>query len=129
MIAADHYLSRLEKLKGNTSDRDVQEMKGISVGLGTNATANYRMLKRMEGIYSTAIRRGVREAYQSGEMDSVADLWVSVEGNPFITGTPFVKNENEYNDLPPGTWFYMEGEWGATRYQKPPAKTEGEAEE
>ena len=38
MIAADHYLSRLEALKGNTSDRDVQEMKGISVGLGVNAT-------------------------------------------------------------------------------------------
>ena len=129
MIAAEDYLSKLTALKGNTSDRDVQEMKGISVGIGQNATANYRALKRMEGIYSTAIRRGIREAYQSNEMDAVSDLWEAAEGNPYITGTPFVKNESEYNDLPPGTWFYMEGEWGATRYQKPPAKEEGEGEE
>lgn len=126
MIAADHYLSRLEALKGNTSDRDVQEMKGISVGLGTNATANYRMLKRMEGIYSTAIRRGIREAYQSGEMDSVADLWAGAEQQPFDPSYPFINTQAEFDKLDPGTYYYVEGEWGGARHKKPIPEEEGE---
>ncbi len=126
MIAADHYLSRLEALKGNTSDRDVQEMKGISVGLGVNATANYRMLKRMEAIYTTAIRRGIREAYQSGNQDNVSDLWQAAEGFEFDRDLPFIKDEDDYNKLAPGTSFYMEGEWGGDYYTKPALEEEGE---
>lgn len=125
MIASQDYLDKLTRLKGNTSDRDVQEMKGISVGIGKNATTNYRRLKRMEAIYSTAIRRGIREAYQSKEMDAVGDLWEAAEGNRFYAGTPFIKNEEGYKKLAPGTSFYMEGEWGGVRYTKP-AKEEEE---
>jgi hypothetical protein len=129
MIVADHYLSRLEALKGNTSDRDIQEMKGISVGLGQNATANYRILKRMEAVYSTAIRNGIREAYQSKDMDAVSDLWRSADGNVFFKDAPFIKNEDDYNNLAPDTWFYMEGEWGERRYHKPAQEDEAAAEE
>ena len=126
MIAAQDYLDKLTALKGNTSDRDVVEMKGISVGIGQNSTANYRRLRRMEQVYSTSIRRGIREAYQSNEMDAVADLWEAAEGNAFMPGTPFIKNEEEYNKLAPGTSFYMEGEWGGARYTKPAEEEEGE---
>jgi len=129
MIAAQDYLDKLTTLKGNTSDRDVMEMKGISVGLGQNTTANYRRLRRMEQIYSTAIRRGIREAYQSDEMDAVADLWEAADGNAFMPGTPFIKNEEEYRKLAPGTSFYMEGEWGGARYTKPAEEEEAEGEE
>ena len=130
MIAAQDYLDKLTRLKGNTSDRDVMEMKGISVGLGQNATANYRQLRRMEAIYSTAIKRGIREAYQSGEMDAVGDLWEAAEGNGFVPGTKFVEGTKEaYDKLPAGTSFYVKGDWGGTRYTKPAKKEEGEGEE
>ncbi len=127
--AAEHFMSRLESLKGSSSDRDVMEMKGISVGLGTNATTNYRILKQMEQIYSGDVRKGIREAYQSKDMDAVSDLWLSADGNDFISGTPFIKNEEEYNELAPGTSFYMEGEWGGARYTKPAEEEEAEGEE
>ncbi len=125
MLIADHYLSRLEALKGNTSDRDIQEMKGISVGLGQNTTANYRILRRMEAVYSTAIRRGIREAYQSGDMDAVGDLWAAAENAEWDSDMVFIKTEDDYNNLAPGTSFYMEGEWGGEHYTKPALDEEG----
>lgn len=120
MIAAQDYLDKLTRLKGNTSDRDVREMKGISVGLGTNATANYRRLKEMENIYSTAIRKGIREAYQRGDMDAVGDLWQAADGNLWVRGAKPVNITREmYDKLKPGTSFFQEGTWGSEVYTKP----------
>lgn len=127
MIAAEDYLSKLTALKGNTSDRDVMEMKGISVGLGQNATANYRQLKNMEAIYSTAIRKGIREAYQRGNMDEVSDLWESAEGNPWIPGAGAIEGTRAaYDALPPGTVFFIKGDWGGAIYTKPLEESEEE---
>jgi len=119
MRSAEHYLSRLEKLKGGTSDKDVREMKGISVGLGTNATANYRMLKKMEAIYVRGIKEGIREGYQTGDMDAVADLWKDHSGHVYYPGLPFVKDKAEYDALPAGSHFYEVGRWGSARLWKP----------
>lgn len=120
MIAAQDYLDKLTELKGNTSDRDVREMKGISVGLGLNATANYRRLKEMELIYSTAIRKGIRESYQRGDMDAVGDLWQAADDNPWTRGARAIKGTKAaYDKLPPGTVFFIEGDWGGPMYTKP----------
>lgn len=112
MIASEDYLQKLIKLKGNTSDRDVREMKGISVGLGKNATANYRQLKRMEEIYSTAIRNGVREAYQRGNMDEVSDLWEAAYNNRWVRGAVPISSKAEYDKLKVGTYFFEKDDWG-----------------
>jgi len=127
MIAAQDYLKKLTQLKGNTSDRDVREMKGISVGIGKNTTTNYRQLRKMEGIYTTAVRRGIREAYQSKDFDAVGDLWESVSGNVYVNGTEFIKGTKDaYDRLAPGTSFYVKDDWGGRRYTKPAKKEEGE---
>jgi hypothetical protein len=130
MIAAEDYLQKLTQLKGNTSDRDVMEMKGISVGLGQNTTANYRQLRRMEAIYSTAIRRGIREAYQSGEMDAVGDLWEAADGYEFDSSAVFIKTQKDYDNLDAGTKYYRIGHWGSPYGQKPvQEESAGEEEE
>ena len=119
MVVAQSYLQRLADLKGPASDRDVREMKGISVTIGTNATANYRQLKKMEGIYSRGVQRGIRESYQTGDMDAVSDLWETALGNVFHPATPFIKTKAEYDELPAGTHFYKVGDWGSARRFKP----------
>ena len=130
MIAARDYLEKLERLKGNTSDRDVREMKGISVGLGMNTTANYRQLRKMEKIYATAIRRGIREAYQSKDFDAVADLWESVTGlYEFDPTAPFIETKADYENLEPGARYYRKGpnaDWGGPYSTKAAAEEEGE---
>ena len=119
MVVAQSYLQRLADLKGPASDRDVREMKGISVTIGTNATANYRQLKKMEAIYSRGMQRGIRESYQTSDMDAVADLWEDALGNVYHRGTPFIKTKAEYDKLPAGTHFYKVGDWGSARRYKP----------
>ncbi len=122
MVAARDYLGRLEQLKGPASDKDLAEMKGISVTIGKNATANYRQLKKMERIYAGGVRRGIRESYDMEDMDAVADLWEDVSGNVYFDGLTFVKTKAEYDELPPGTHFYkINGieTWGSARRFKP----------
>ena len=119
MIVAQDYLDKLTALKGNTSDRDVMEMKGISVGLGQNATANYRRLKNMEAIYSTAIKKGIREAHQRGALDEVGDLWESAEGRTFDPTADFISTQAEFDALKDGTYYYVKGDWGGARRRKP----------
>lgn len=119
MIAAQDYLDKLTRLKGNTSDRDVMEMKGISVGLGQNTTANYRRLKRMEQIYSSAIRRGIREAYQAKDFDAVSDLWEAAAGYPFDPNATFIETQADFDKLKPGSNYYRIGHWGEPYGTKP----------
>lgn len=130
MRVAQDYLDKLEQLKGPASDKDLAEMKGISVGMGQNTTANYRMLKQMESIYVNAIHTGIREAYYASVnstsaidkrsyMHSVADLWKSVEGYDFAPDAVFIKTKAEYDKLPPGTKFYRIDHWGSPYGQKP----------
>ena len=122
MVAARDYLGRLEQLKGPASDKDLAEMKGISVTIGKNATANYRQLKKMEKIYAEGVRRGIRESYDMKDMDAVADLWEDVSGNVYHDGTVFIKTKAQYDKLPAGTHFYKIngiGTWGAARRFKP----------
>jgi hypothetical protein len=119
MVVAQSYLQRLADLKGPASDRDVREMKGISVTLGTNATANYRQLKKMEAIYARGVKRGIREAVDSGDWDAVDDLWEDVAGNVYHRGTEFIETKADYDKLPPGTHFYKIGDWGGPRRIKP----------
>jgi len=122
MVIAEDYLTKLTNLKGSSSDRDVMEMKGISVGLGRNADANYRALKKMEAIYSANVRRGIREAWQSGDLDAVADLWEAAEGNFWIPGARGVEGpltRDKYDALPAGTVFFELGDWGGKVYTKP----------
>ena len=118
MIAAQDYLDKLTALKGNTSDRDVREMKGISVGLGTNATANYRRLKQMELIYSTAIRKGIRESWQRGDMDAVGDLWEAADSNPWVPGAKPISSKAQYDKLKKGDYFFAAGDWGGQLRRK-----------
>jgi hypothetical protein len=112
MVIADQYLSRLEKLKGSSSDRDVMEMKGISATLGGNTEANYRALKRMEAVYSAGIRRGIRESYQTEDMDGVFDLWESAEGFRWIPGAKPISTKADYDKLNVGDSFFAKGDWG-----------------
>ncbi len=118
MIIAEDYLKKLTELKGNTSDRDVREMKGISVGLGQNTTANYRQLRMMEQIYSTAIRRGLREAYQTGEMDVLADLWEAADDHLWEPSAVFITGQEDFDKLDAGTYYYLIGDWGGSLRQK-----------
>lgn len=118
MRIAQDYLEKLANLKGSSSDRDVMEMKGISVGLGQNATANYRMLRQMEDIYASSIRRGLREAWQSGDQDAIADLWEAAEGNPWIPGAVPIDSRAEYDALDVGDYFFERGDWGGQLRQK-----------
>lgn len=126
MRMSEHYLSRLEALKGNTSDRDIQEMKGISIGLGQNTTANYRQLRLMEDIYANAIRRGIREAHQSEDFDAVADLWESVGGFTFDRSAPFIETQEDFDELEAGTNYYIKDDWGGSYRTKPAEVKEGE---
>jgi hypothetical protein len=122
MLVAEDYITKLTNLKGSSSDRDVMEMKGISVGLGQNVTANYRRLKQMEAIYSTQVRRGIRESWQSGDKDAVADLWEAAEGNVWVPGAIPVQGpitREKYDELAPGTAFFEAGDWGGRVYTKP----------
>lgn len=130
MRVAQDYLDKLQNLKGPASDKDLAEMKGISVGMGQNTTANYRMLKQMEGIYVNAIRVGIREAYYAANsstsdierrtyMSSVADLWKSIDGYDFDPSAVFVNSKADYDKLAPGTKFYRVDHWGSPFGQKP----------
>jgi len=130
MRIAEDYLEKLSALKGPASDKDLAEMKGVSVGMGQNTTANYRMLKRMEEIYSTAIARGVREAYYAAQsstspiekrqyMSSVADLWESIGGYAFAPDAVFISTQEDFDKLPPGAKYYKSGGWGDPYGQKP----------
>jgi len=126
MIAAEDYLQKLMSLKGNTSDRDVREMKGISVGLGQNSTANYRRLKEMELIYSTAIRNGVREAYQRGNMDEVSDLWEAAYNNRWVRGAVPISSKAQYDKLKVGAYFFEKDDWGGQVRRKTAEPESGE---
>ncbi len=130
MRIAQDYLDKLEQLKGPASDKDLAEMKGISVGMGQNTTANYRKLKDMESIYVNAIRTGIREAYYAAQSstssigkrqytDYVGDLWKSIEGYDFAPDAVFISTRAEYDKLKPGTKFYRVGHWGSPFGQKP----------
>lgn len=130
MRMAEDYLAKLEGLKGPASDKDLAEMKGISVGMGQNTTANYRMLKQMEEIYVRTITVGVREAYYAAQsstsgiesrqyMNTVGDLWEAIGGYPFAPDAIFVKTKADYDKLAPGTKFYRVGHWGQPYGQKP----------
>lgn len=130
MRVAQDYLDKLAELKGPASDKDLAEMKGISVGMGQNTTANYRMLKQMESIYVNAIRTGIREAYNAAQgstsplekrtyMDNVADLWESVGGFAFDRDAEFLSTKEQYDKLKPGTKFYRVDHWGSPFGQKP----------
>jgi len=112
MLVADDYLTKLADLKGSSSDRDVMEMKGISLGLGRDTEANYRQLIRMENIYEASIRRGVREAYQSNDMDAVEDLWESAANFKWVPGAKPIGSKAEYDALKKGQAFFAKGDWG-----------------
>ncbi len=130
MRVAEDFMAKLADLKGPASDKDLAEMKGISVGMGQNTTANYRMLKQMESIYTNAIRTGVREAYYAAQsstspmgkrsyMHSVGDLWKSIEGYDFAADAVFISTKAEYDKLKPGTKFYRTDHWGSPYGEKP----------
>jgi len=130
-LIAEDFLAKLRDLKGPASDKDLAEMKGVSVGLGTNTTTNYRQLKRMEDIYATALSRGIREAYNSAQtttspagrrqyMSSVEDLWEGVSGFPFAPDAVFISTKAERDKLEPGTKYYRVGEWGSPYQVKAP---------
>ena len=112
MLVADDYLTKLADLKGSSSDRDVMEMKGISLGLGRNTEANYRQLIRMENIYEAAVRRGVREAYQSNDMNAVEDLWEAAANFRWVPGAKPISSQSEYDALKKGQAFFAKGDWG-----------------
>lgn len=121
---AQSYLQRLADLKGPASDRDVREMKSISVTIGSNATTNYRHLKKMEKIYSNGVKRGLREAWATGDKRGIADLWEDAEGNVYHPGLEFIVTKEQYDKLPPGTHFYKVSDetltgWGSARRYKP----------
>ena len=82
----------------------------------------------MEGVYATAIRRGIREAYQAGNKDNVADLWIGVEGFEFDPSAVFIETQEDYDKLEPGQTYYRIGHWGKPYGRKPPEEEEGEME-
>lgn len=129
LIAAD-FLGKLQDLKGPASDKDLAEMKGVSVSMGTNTTTNYRQLKRMEAIYATAISRGVREAYYAAQsstspierrqyMSTVADLWSAIDGYEFAPDAVFISTQADFDKLAPGAKYYKDSAWGDPYGQKP----------
>ncbi len=118
MRVAQDYMDKLIKLKGNTSDRDIQEMKGISVGMGMNSTANYRMLREMEVVYAVAIRAGIREAWQRGQMDEVGDLWSAAEENEWVRGAVPISSKADYDKLKVGDYFFEAHNWGGPLRRK-----------
>lgn len=122
-IIAQDYLDKLEALKGNTSDRDVQIMQGISLGLGRDTDANYITLQKMVAHYETLLVRGIRSAYQESPRDTngVADLWPSVAGNNYVRGArPVGKlDKATYDSLKPGESVFLQGDWGGKIYTKP----------
>lgn len=122
-IIAQDYLDKLEALKGNTSDRDVQIMQGISLGLGRDTDANYITLQKMVAHYETLLVRGIRSAYQESPRDvnGVADLWPSVAGNVWVPGArPVGKlDAATYEKLEPGASVFLQGDWGGKIYTKP----------
>lgn len=131
MKIAEDYLSKLSALKGPASDKDLAEMKGVSVGMGMNTTANYRVLKDLEKIYATAMSTGVREAWYSAEkatspierrqfMSNVSDLWEGIGGFPFAPDAVFISTKKERDELAPGTKYYKIGEWGEPYRTKSP---------
>lgn len=120
MIIAQNYMERLAQLKGASSDNDLREMKNISAGIGQNATANYRALVRMQGIYNRIIRRGTREAHQRGNTDSVLDLWDGYDPEiPIIS--PGAKGQREWDALEVGDQYY-EDYGGAAFTKRAPAE-------
>lgn len=119
---AQSYLQRLADLKGPASDRDVREMKGISVTIAGNTTANYRQLKKMEAIYSRGVQRGIRGGYLTQDWEAVEDLWEDALGNVYYPDLDFIKTKAEYDKLLPGTHFYKVNgleTWGSARRFKP----------
>lgn len=122
-IIAEDYLSKLSALKGNTSDRDVMEMKGISIGLGRDTDANYRQLQKMRDLYESMLVRGVRSAWQQEPRDNnaVADLWQEVAGNRWVPGAKPVGaiTEELFKKLKPGDSVFLRDDWGGQVYTKP----------
>jgi hypothetical protein len=120
-IIAQDYLQKLENLKGNTSDRDVMIMKGISLGLGRDADANYIQLQKMAKHYESMIVRGIRAAYEQTppDMNAVADLWPNVGNVKFIPGAKPMTSEQarNYDKLEPGAYF-LQDDWGGKIYIK-----------
>jgi hypothetical protein len=122
-IIAQDYLDKLQALKGNTSDRDVSIMQGISLGLGRDTDANYITLQKMANHYEAMLSRGVRSAYQQDppDMDAVADLWPVVSGNRWVPGAKPVKEltQEVFDKLKPGEAVFIDGDWGGVIYTKP----------
>ena len=133
-LIAEDYIRKLAALKGSSSDRDVIEMQAISAGLGRNTTANYRQLRRMESIYERQLRRGIRQAMETGDTNAVRDLWHAVSGQPFNSNIQIYvggMTPSEYAELAPGTSFYIVDPdnidtYGSTYYTKPLAEPEVE---
>lgn len=120
MAVADDFLNTLTQLKGPSSDRDVSIIRGYRVGMGQNTEANYRRLRQIETTFQGAVRRAIREAWQSGDKDAVADLWESVDLNPWKKGArPIPATREAYDDLPGDTWFFIEDDWGGVLRHKP----------
>ncbi len=136
-LIAEDYINKLAALKGSSSDRDVIEMQAISAGLGRNTTANYRTLKRMEAIYERQLRRGIRQAMETGDQNAVRDLWASVSGAPFDSTIPIFEggiSQAQYDALDGGARFYIIDPdnidtYGQLAYVKPLLDPEAEAEE
>lgn len=122
-IIAQDYLDKLSALKGNTSDRDVMIMQGISLGLGRDTDANYITLQKMADHYEKMLVRGVRSAWQQDpqDADAVSDLWPSVAGNSWVPGARPVKSITTelFEKLKPGDAVFLEGDWGGQVYVKP----------
>lgn len=123
MIIAQNYMDRLAELKGASSDNDLREMKNISAGIGQNATANYRALVRMRDVYNRIIRRGIREAYQRGNTDSMYDLWDGYNADiPILSRGD--RGQREYDALEPGDQYYEDFGGEAFTKRAPAAEDE-----
>ena len=107
MIIADNYLKRLADLKGSSSDTELREMKNISAGIGQNPTANYRALVRMRTLMDKVVVKGIREAVQRGNQDTVFDLWPNWDPEISVLSKG-AKGEREYADLKAGESYYEE---------------------
>jgi len=78
----------------------------------------------MEFIYASAIRKGIREAYQRGNMDSVGDLWVAADNNQWVRGAKPISSKAEYDKLKVGDYFFERDDWGGQIRRKTAAETE-----
>ena len=72
----------------------------------------------MELIYGTAIRAGIREAWNRGNMDEVGDLWSAADTNTWYPGARPISSKADYDKLDVGDYFFAEGDWGGQLRRK-----------